>query len=554
PVASVVLDPTRLTFVVPATTGEKSVDVVLRNLEGLDTTLVRGLIYTQEFSLDPSTTTFTDAKARHLFRRAAFGATPARIAQAVADGLTVSTDKLVSFTNDAAVENAALAFYPSPPPVGLLNERTNKEWWIHQILSNPNPFQDRLAWFLHDHFATSERGWNQDAIWFLHEQIKTLRRFSVATGDTIADGQSGLGYDWRAILIAMAKDRAMLEWLDGRQSTATAPNENWARELWELFMLGEGVGYTEADIKEAAKAFTGFFWLRLPGQQQLEMRYRPSRHHTGDKTILGVTGKFGYDDISPLHETNSALATDPVDTGGGVVALTLARRPVEASQFICRKLAEFFLYEGQDDSVVNALAADLRAPGANQWNLKPILLKIFRSKAMYSARALKGKVKSPVEFVMGFLRTTDIRLNANIAVNASQIRTRLINIGQVPIEPPDVNGWPTGSAWMGSQTMVERYNFLNFAVMQLDLVPQIDPLVPPVGQRGATALVDHIAGLLDTQLSGNARTEAIAYVNSYLNPANGAPLPYNPADTQHVKTKARGLLYLIAQYHDAQQD
>jgi uncharacterized protein (DUF1800 family) len=563
PVGANFVSPTQLTFTVPATPDEAAVDVTVQNPEGLAATLTRGLIYTQEFSLDRATNTLTQARANHLYRRAGFGAPPPVIDQAVADGLLTTVNRLVNYTNDPAVEAVPLALYGARvPPDANIGNRTNQQWWIYLILKNPNPFQERLAFFLHDHFATSGREFNTDFTWTLHHQINLLRRFSMAQGDVLANGEPGLNYDWRRICAEIAKDRAMLHWLDGRVSTKNRPNENFPRELWELFMLGEGRGYTEADIQEASKAFTGFQWFRTTSSDpvaqnnELDIRYLPNNHDTGEKTILGATGHYGYDSISPFMLNDATAETDPADTDGGVVALTLQRRPVEASTFIVRKLWEFFVYEDPDDSVVDALAADLRAPGASQWSLRPILIKMLQSKAMYSSRAMKGKVKSPVEFVMGFLKTTEIDLHpTNIQQNTRRIYDRMVAMRQVVLDPPDVNGWPIGLAWMASQAQVERFNFLNFAVMQLDDVPsQIDPLIPPRGAITPPSLVDHIANLLDVQMSGSARNKAINYVTSQLVGDTVVPFTFDPNNDAHVKNKSRGLIYIIGQYHDAHQD
>jgi uncharacterized protein (DUF1800 family) len=354
----------------------------------------------------------------------------------------------------------------------------------------------------------------------------------------------------------------MLHWLDGRVSTKNRPNENFPRELWELFMLGEGRGYTEADIQEASRAFTGFQWYRTTSgdpdaaNNELEIRYVANNHDTDEKTILGATGHYGYDSISPFMVSNPSAETDPADTDGGVVALTLQRRPVEASTFIVRKLWEFFVYEDPHESTVDELAADLRAPGVNQWNLKPILVRMLQSKAMYSSRAMKGKVKSPVEYVVGFLRTTGIDLHpSDIQQNTRRVYDRLTAMAQVVLDPPSVDGWPSGLSWMSAQGQVERFNFLNLAVQQLDDVPsQIDPLLPPRDTITPASLVDHVAGILDVQLSGSARNKAIDYVTSQLVGDTVVPFTFDPTNDDHVKNKSRGLIYIIGQYHDAHQD
>jgi len=202
--------------------------------------------------------------------------------------------------------------------------------------------------------------------------------------------------------------------------------------------------------------------------------------------------------------------------------------------------------------VVNELAADLVAAG---WDLKPVLRKMFRSKAMFSGAAIKGKVKSPVEYVIGFLKSADTNLHATNTFLATQ-RTwqRMTAIGQVPLDPPDVNGWPVGTAWLGTQAMLERINFVNAAVKELDQFDEhIEPLLPPLGQRSAPQLVDHLANMLDVQLSGISRTRFIAYVKNMLD-GTGDSIPFVQTNETHLITKTRGLIYMLAQYHNGHQE
>ncbi|MEE8103899.1 MAG: DUF1800 family protein [Planctomycetota bacterium] len=558
PVTEAYLGPTTMSFVDKGNTTEASVDVRVLNPEGLDSTLVAGLAYTAEFSLASQTGSLTIRQATHLLRRMGFGATQVEINAAIGAGTAATISALLSYTNDDTVEQEALTFYgANQPPAASIGNATGQYWWIHLLRHNSNAFQERLAFFLHDHFATSGRDMSSAVRWALYNQINLFRRFSLATDQTLGNGDPGLGYDWKQFCIEIAKDRSMLDWLDGRLSRVGRPNENFARELWELFMLGEGEGYDEADIQEAARAFTGFVWYFPSGQPYLDFTYVPSFHDAGEKDILGEKGRFGYDDITPFWNAHTGTAdptqaTDPADTDGGVVALTLRARPTEASRFICRKLATHFLYDEPHDVVVNELAADLVA--AN-WNLKPVLQKLFRSKAMYSSAAIKGKVKSPVEYVIGFLKSADTNLHpTNDFLAAARAQQRMTAIGQVPLDPPDVNGWPVGTAWLGTQTMLERINFVNAAVKELDSFDEhIEPLLPPVGQRSAPQFVDHFANMLDVRISGTTRTQFIAYVNNMLD-GSGNSIPYDPTDETHLITKTRGLIYLLAQYYNGHQE
>ncbi|MDH3591267.1 MAG: DUF1800 domain-containing protein, partial [Planctomycetota bacterium] len=395
---------------------------------------------------------------------------------------------------------------------------------------------ERHAWFLHNHFATSQVALGSNQNHWMLDQIELFRRFSLPAS------QGGLDYDWRALCVEICKDRAMLRWLDGVNSRKGAPNENFARELWELFMLGEGRGYTQADIVEAAKAFTGFRQVDVEGQEYDTVQYQLARHDEGDKTIFGVTGKFGYDDVAPYHEDGAGIQTDARDVDGGIVALTLRERSVEASTFICGKLAEFFLYDDVPGELVDALAQTLRD---NDWNMRPVLRQMIQSKAIFSTRARKSQIKQPIEFVLQFVRTTDIPVTEN------RIRGALDSLQQEPLEPPGVEGWPRGNAWMGGQAMLERINFLRDVVRDLDDTPsQIYPLVPPEGQRSPAELVDHLARLLGVELTTLARTKLIEYVTSELEGDTVVPYDFDPTDDRDLRMKTRGLLYLLAQYHD----
>ena len=541
-VPTVFVDANTLRFTAPERAIEGGADVTVRNPGRLDTTLAGGLFFTQDLSLAPMPGAPDAAQLRHLHRRAGLGVEPGTVAANLGRSRQQAVDALLDVARTggvAAAETAALALYgETPPPAADISSRTNQEWWLHLLRHNPVPFQERIAWFLHDHFATSQDVFGGDEKWWMHAQIQLFRRFALRASE------GGLDYDWRALLVEVCKDRAMLRWLDGVNSRRGRPNENFARELWELFMLGEGRGYTQEDIVEASRAFTGFDDVRVDGTEYDTVSYIESRHDDGAKTIFGVTGRFGYDSIAPYHETTPSLAADPRDLDGGIVALTLRERPVEASTFVCGKLAAFLLYDDPPQSVVDDLAATLRA---SQWNLRPVLRRILLSKAFYGRRARRSKIKDPVDFVVQLQRQTGIDHGAN------RVRTALDALRQRPLHPPDVNGWPTGEAWLGGQAMLDRANFVRDVIERLDDVPtQIEPLVPPPGERTPDRLVDHVAAMLDTELSPLARDELVRYVTTTLD-GGGAEVPFafDPTNPNHLEMKTRGLLYLVAQYHDA---
>ena len=538
------VDETTLHFDLPPRALEADVDMRVVNPGGFEVTLPAAFFQSQAWSLAPQPNAATDAQIRHLLQRAGFGASPDEQDRRFSNDISATASRLLQVAIDAdtqRVEDDAWALFgDTPPPSGDIPTRAPQDWWTHLMRHNPNPLQERLAWFLHDHFATSRAQFGADRLWWMVEQIQLFRRFSMARAD------GGFDYNWRDLLIAVSKDRAMLDWLDGIRSRKGAPNENFSRELWELFMLGEGNGYTQADIVEAARAFTGFVAMDVAGTNYDTVRFEPTRHDEGQKTVLGVTGYFGYDDLAPYYTGDPATSTDPRDTDGGIVALTLRERPVEASRWICRKLLIYFLYEEPREELVDDLAQVLRD---NDWNMRPMLERMLRSKAMFSRETRKSRIKMPVEFVLGFLRNTDADYIA------SRIRTELTTMQQLPMEPPDVDGWPRGEAWMGGQAMLERINFLRNVVEQLDdTATQIEPLIPPVGSRSPAQLVDHLATVLDVELTPETRAEFEAYCSKTLSGDVEVDRPFDPTDERMLREKVRGLLYLIGQYHDHQRD
>ncbi|MHC4547876.1 MAG: DUF1800 family protein [Planctomycetota bacterium] len=477
-------------FLAPAVAGEGVAEVEVRNEDGLFA--LAALTYTQEFSLAPAADPLDAARAHHLYRRAGFGAAPEEIELAVADGVTRTVARLLAIVPVPAVEAAAAAVYDHAPPREPVNRRANQEWWLHLLLNNPNVLQERMAFLWHDHFATNQKGFN-DATWFMFDQIQLFRRLALG--------------NWRELCDGVTRDFAMLLWLDGVYSTRDNPNENFARELWELFMLGEGVGYTQADIVAASRAFTGFRLQHNP-DHFVTVIYLPELHDAGPKTVFGVTGQFGYGGV------------DTRDSDGSIVDLTLGQRPLAASRFLCRKLAAHFLYDDPPDVVVEQLASQLRAGG---WEMAPVVERLLMSKAFFSARAMRAQLKSPLEFVIGFLRGIGIDMPVH------RVNQRLIDLGQSLLEPPTVAGWPGAGAFTGAQSMLFRINFLNEAVSHLH---DPGPYLP--SEPTPEARIDHIADRLGVALGPVAREEMLAYLSRGLD----EPL-----------RKTRGLAYMIGQYH-----
>jgi uncharacterized protein (DUF1800 family) len=267
-----------------------------------------------------------------------------------------------------------------------------------------------MTLFWHNHFATSHTK-VQDVPLMLR-QIALLRTHALG--------------DFRALLDAIGKDPAMLIWLDSTSNRKAKPNENYAREVMELFTLGRG-HYTEKDIQEAARAFTG--WFVVGGS----FREMPAQHDDGSKTIFGRTGRFE----------------------GGDVARILLDQPACAA-FLCRKLFRQFVsdVDSPSDALIAPLAEALRS---NDYNIRVPVELILRSRLFHDPVTRRRRVKSPVEFGVGLVRSLEV---LKPTVSAEALAQACARMGESLLVPPSVAGWEGGSAWINTTTTVERTNLV----------------------------------------------------------------------------------------------
>ena len=385
------------------------------------------------------------SKAAHLLNRAGFGGSPAQI-QKLAD---LGPDRAVAFLLDYEnipdpTPNPDWA-RPNPEEIrqfreGIKNAKTPEErkeiqkeqqqtfqrrmmelrgWWLQRMARGPRPLQERMVLFWHGHFATSvEKVRNPYYMWRQNELFRRL-----ATGN------------WQELLTEAGKDPAMLIWLDQAQSRKEHPNENFAREVMELFSLGEG-HYTEHDITEGARSLTG--WSLQPDQQKFI--YRPFFHDNGDKTFLGRTGDFDGDDV---------------------IAIIVAQP--QAARFITAKLWNYFAGSEPDEKLNDALAAVLRE---NNNDFKPMLRAMFRSQEFYGNDIVRNAVKSPVQWLVGSVRMLESELPPTL-VSWGMLR----QLGQDLFAPPNVKGWDGGITWITTNTLLTRYN---------DAQSLVEGTVPPL--------------------------------------------------------------------------
>jgi uncharacterized protein (DUF1800 family) len=277
----------------------------------------------------------------------------------------------------------------------------------------------------------------------------------------------------RELTLAVSQDPAMLRYLDNFRSDRAHPNENYARELMELFTLGIG-NYTEGDVRESARAFTG--WTIDRGTRAFALD--PRRHDDGRKTFLGRSGDFDGSDIVEI----------------------IFEQPA-AARWFARKLLRFFVYDDPEPELVEAFAAVIRR---HDYNLQPCLSLLLRSNVFYSARAYRALVKSPVEFVVGVHRLLGIE-----RVNPAELGA-LGRMGQVLFRPPSVKGWDGGGAWLNSQSLLARENFAS-ALLDSQPLPQSEGWPPP-----GTAPALAARTLVETLLCGDASPAALAELEAYL--------------------------------------
>ncbi len=284
-----------------------------------------------------------------------------------------------------------------------------REWWFREMLTTPSPLTEKMTLFWHNHFATSQQKVRHTGL--MYQQHILLRKYALGNFGTL--------------LRQIARDPAMLIYLDNANSRKEQPNENFAREVMELFTLGEG-HYTEQDIKQMARAFTGWSLDRETG----EFMFRRGIHDAGEKTIFGKKGNF---------DGNQALDL-------------LLKRP-ETAPFITRKLWREFVSPVPDEKQVTLLADIFRESGYNTAKLMQAML---TSDAFYAADSRASLIKSPVEFVVGTLKLFEI--------NPPNFRPFVLTsalLGQNIFSPPNVKGWPGGTNWINSASLLGRKQFID---------------------------------------------------------------------------------------------
>lgn len=379
----------------------------------------------------------------HLHRRLGFGATAAELDAAEAAGWDATLDRLL---HPMGVDPGVAA--TPPPSVPFITDRGKAgsaehkaagrqlreqgssltQWWLSRMVAVHDPFPEKLTLFWHGHFATSISKVRQSAL--------MLRQNEIFRGQ----GQA----PFAALTLAVGQDPAMMVWLDTLKDTAASPNENFARELMELFTLGVG-NYTELDVRAGARAFTGWSFDR----STLAFREIAKKHDSGSKTFLGTTGKLD---------------------GNDVIRIVTGRS--DSARFVTTRLWNRFAAPAttSDQAVV-------RLTPAAPVDVAALLPRLFADPDFRAARG--ALVAQPIEYVVGVLR--QLRLDPTKV----RVGPALAGMGQVPFQPPNVGGWPAGSAWLTTAAALARITFAQECTRAADLSTVAD--VPAAQRISATA-------------------------------------------------------------------
>jgi len=436
----------------------------------------------------------------HLFRRAGFGASYAQMQQAVKDGpeKTITAVLEGGTADDFERETDRLADNIARVNNGL----QLRDWWLYRMLYSPHPLREKLTLFWHNHFATSNaKVLSAD---FMLRQYRLLHRHALGS--------------FAVMLKEMSQDPAMMVWLDARDSKKGNPNENYARELMELFSLGIG-NYTEADIREAARAFTG--WTLRGGK----VVFTESDHDDGEKKVFGRTGNFKPDDIVRL-----CLDKD------------------SCPYFIAAKLFRFLVSETTPPTreLLEPLATAFRK---SDFDFTAMVRTVIGSNLFFSAHAYRSRVKAPVDFALGIVRGLEGR------IGTTALAQTLEALSQNVFYPPGVKGWDGGPAWLNGQTLLFRQN-LALALTSTEDVRfgrRCDPaaLARKYGKKGDEELV---LFFLDLFLQGDVADETREKLLQYQRDAHKIKVPVYWSSADAADNRVRALCHLVLTQPEFQLD
>ncbi len=467
--------------------------------------------------------------AAHLLRRAGFGADPAAI-KAAAAGINAATDTLLhpetvpENVSDAQTLSRLAALLPETKNGGTPASAV-RMWWVHRMLTSPRALQEKMVLFWHGHFTSKDGGMQGD---YLYRQNQLFRTHALG--------------NFRTLTLAVSRDPEMLRYLNGSQNYKTHPNENYGRELMELYTCGIG-NYTEDDVKAAARAFSG--WNLRRG----EFYFNANQHDDDPKTFLGKTGNWNGDDIVDI----------------------LVAHPGTAKR-LCTQLWEFFAYPNPEPNVLSALTQTYFLSG---YDIRAVMRKILHSQAFYSEKARFAVIKSPVQYVVGGVKMLGLTQAVEVALSditpanemayrpaattmpgapastlpvapttpavtppqaagrklatLAQLPNAMRSMGQDLLAPPTVKGWDGGPAWINTSTLLARIGFANTLSGSRQMFGGSAASVTDFLQKNALTPAGWVDLLIETlgplPLSPATRQTLVSFVNGLDLPSHDLPSP-----------------------------
>ena len=413
------------------------------------------------------------ARVAHMLRRTTFGATLDELEKAASDGYLKTVDRL-------------LETKPAPPPTldstndflhdRRLNVGVLQQWWLDHMLSTATPFAERMTLFWHGHFTSDYRKVGLQTP-YIYWQNLTWRDMALT--------------DLRSMLMRVTTDPAMLRYLDLGTSTGQNPNENYSRELLELFALGVG-HYSEDDVRAAARALAG--WTEPRPTSTVDVTVDAKNNVVRKYAVYDqpAVGSFVVNRAFKGGQLTFLGRKDTYDTEK-IVDRILAQPA--AAEFIARKVVQHFVAANVDDSYVKRLGNKFRS---SKYDLKTLMREVLVSPEFVADHSYRALVKSPAEFMVHTLKALQAPQLSRLALLSAP------GMGQVLFDPPDVGGWPNNEAWISSNSVVARVNFVTAVLSQLKTVPP------------GTGAPHHLDGVVGPQTAGLLNTAADDHARWFL--------------------------------------
>jgi uncharacterized protein (DUF1800 family) len=439
----------------------------------------------------------------HLFRRAGFGATRDQLEAALAQGYEATVEQLLHPEKAPPLEEDLIfRYYPDMKEARQIDPA--QSLWVYRMINTQRPIEEKMALFWHHLFATGFAKLNHAKV--MSNQIGMFRQYALS--------------DFRTLLVEVSKDPAMIFWLDNHNNTKRVHNENYGRELLELFSMGIG-NYSEDDVKNCARAFTGWTLKNtIPAAQPYgrfdwEFEFRPDLHDYSEKVFLGERGNFDGTDIIDI----------------------IVRQPSTA-QFLAMRLYTYFVSDTPDQAAIDELA---QVYFDSHYDIPTMMRSLLMSDYFQSENAYFAKVKSPAEHVAGIMRTVEDFTFPKHGIRDISLECRYM--GQDLLNPPSVEGWHVAKEWIDTGILVERINFAAAQVGDIDKpgVRKIIARMRDLGELTPDQFVDASLDLMGPlRVSDSTRRALLDFANK------GGALKLTPGDRAAEQRVGEMLSLIVA--------